>query len=250
MSEITLSRLFEVVNPEHAEALKGMAAQAAITNDKNVGDLLKAYTPGGALYKALDQPQLFALLAVIGIGKDRFSAKLTFTQRCEILAMSHSGITRELLAKAYNIDRRTVTNIYNPNSVYYKNVREEELRMGRAEFQKTYLTQAALDRVMAFRQTQETEQHTSNNKFASKKKGPHTVRGADCEYPHQVVIAWKDRGDPANEQGDPIEVSGWYYNDMDGDFPNFWSCGDEESLRTSDACYRAMLKNIADRTGT
>ena len=69
--------------------------------------------------------------------ENKFGAKLDFTQRCEILALRHAGVTREVLADMYKVDRRTITHIYNPMSPHYKNVREQELRMGRDSFRDT-----------------------------------------------------------------------------------------------------------------
>jgi hypothetical protein len=140
----------------------------------------------------------------------------------------------------YNIDRRTVTHICNPLSTHYKAVREMETGLGADRFRETYLNDTIINKALAFRQ--ETEQAPeTNNKLAKGKAGVHVVRGKLCEHDHRVIIAWKNNDDPQ------IEVAGWYYKDLDGDFPDNWFCTGDESLKTSNACYVAMLHDITDK---
>jgi hypothetical protein len=44
-----------------------------------------------------------------------------------------------------------------------------------------------------------------------------------------------------------IEVSGWYYKDLDSEWPEDWFHGDDESMKTSQACYNHALADISDK---
>jgi hypothetical protein len=81
-----------------------------------------------------------------------------------------------------------------------------------------------------------------NNKLASGKAGIHIVRGKMCSYDHRVAIQWIEAGQHGTT------ISGWYYRDLDGDFPETWFiAGGPESMRNSQACYAAMLNDITDK---
>src|SRR5580765_3485616 len=140
----------------------------------------------------------------------KYAAKLSFGQRCEILALSRTGCTRELLAKMYNVDRRTITHIYNINSIHYKNVREEELRLGRENFIAKYATLDVLNKAY---ELAVANKEGINNPNANKKRGIHNLQNDACEFPHRVVIQWVEA------DNDKIEISGWYYKDLDSEWP-------------------------------
>jgi hypothetical protein len=188
---------------------------------------------------SLSREERIALLTSLYSEKNKFAAKLTFEQRCEILALHRLGITREAVASMYNIDRRTVTHICNPLSKHYKKVREMEVGLGVDRFRETYLNDETINKALAFRQEAETVAEV-NNKYAKGKAGVHVVKGKNCQMEHRVIIAWKDK------EGD-IEIAGWYYKDIDSDFPDNWFCTDNDSLKTSNACYVAMLTDITDK---
>lgn len=179
----------------------------------------------------------FALLASINAGATKYAAKLSFDQRCEILALRHAGVRREVLAKMYGVDRRTITHIYNPLSPHYKNVRATEVGMGKEKFRETFVTDELLADALA-----RSEPEAKNNKFASKKAGLHVVRGTNCNYDHRVRIEWLEAG-----QHD-VEEAGWYYCDLDSDFPTGWfTAGGPDSLKNSQSCFAAMLHDITDK---
>jgi len=117
-------------------------------------------------------------------------------------------------------------------------VREHEIGMGQERFRSMFLNDTIINRALAFRQDTEKEPQT-NNRFTKAKEGIHVVKGVNCETEHRVVIGWRG---PDSE-----DVAGWYYRDLDSDFPDKWFCVSEESLRTSQACYIAMLKDITDK---
>ena len=169
---------------------------------------------------------------------NRFAAKLSFDQRCEILALRHAGVRREVLAKMYGVDRRTITHIYNPLSPHYKNVRDLETGLGRDQFREKFVN----DDLLAAATSQSREEKVENNKYAKAKQGLHVVRGPMCNYDHRVAIQWIEAGQHGTT------ISGWYYRDLDGDFPDTWFIsGGPDSLRNSQACYNAMMIELTDK---
>ena len=173
----------------------------------------------------------------------KFEAKLTFARRCEILALHRMGCTREALAELYGVDRRTITHIHNPKSPRYKNVREEELRLGRENFLTTYLDLDMLVKAAAFVQPV-LDAKDENNRSANRKAGLHMAQNAMCDYVHRIIIQWVEKGTQEH-----IQVSGWYYRDLDSEWPDQWSTphGMPEATKTSNACYTAMLTDISDK---
>jgi hypothetical protein len=188
----------------------------------------------------MTQEESIALLIAANEQKNigKFAPKLSFTQRCEVLALFRIGCSRELLHKLYKVDRRTITHIYNPKSPHYKNVREEELRLGRENFIKEYAT---ADVTAAAYSLLAATKDEGNNKNANKKRGVHNLQNEYCNSPHRVIIQWHEVDYDKN-----IQVAGWYYQDLDSEWPNDWFHGDAESLRTSQACYAHAQKDISD----
>jgi hypothetical protein len=182
---------------------------------------------------------LDSLAAEASYGK--FAAKLSFAQRCEILALHRKGCTRELLAKLYRVDRRTITHIYNQQSPHYKNVREEELRLGRDNFILQYLTLDVQNAAIALMEKNGDKE--VNNKLANRKAGIHMMRNDYCDYDHRVMIGWIEPSDQ-----DDIQIAGWYYKDLDSEWPDTWfTAGGPDSLKTSQAAYTAAINDISDK---
>ena len=167
--------------------------------------------------------------------RGRFAAKLTFHQRCEVLALYRIGIGRAILAEAYGIDRRTITHIQNPKSPHYKSVRDEVQRLGSDEFLREYVTEDATKRVAQVKG--EDLIQVNPKKSASRYRGVHIVRNEFCEYDHRVTIDWRDDG--------PVGP-GWYYQDADGPMPDTWLHNGEESTYSSQACFKAAEEVITD----
>ena len=187
--------------------------------------------------KPTTREERIALLASLNTGITKFAAKLTFEQRCEILALHRMGVRRDVLAKIYGVDRRTITHIHNPMSPHYKNVRAQETGMGREAFHDFYVTEELFNAVQA-----RSQPEGKSNQYANKKAGLHMVQGPMCNYTHRVKIAWIEAG-----KIDGYEA-GWYYCDLDGDFPDKWfTAGGPDSLKNSQACYAAMLTDITDK---
>lgn len=88
-------------------------------------------------YRAMLHPSLLK-------GAGQFEPKLTFAQRCEILALDRVGSKRNQIAAAYKIARPTVAYICNPASRHYKNVRKELHDLGSDHFIEKYLTEEVM----------------------------------------------------------------------------------------------------------
>lgn len=224
------------VDPEVRSVFRAMLVKAGINEDTPMGNITKILTLNGHT-----KEEMLAYVTVVGMGQrmltGKFAPKMSFDQRCELLALYRKGYTREALAKLYGVDRRTVTHIHNAQSSHYRNVREEELRLGRENFLEKYITADSMAKVMELAAVESEV----NNKQAKGKQGIHTVQGPMCKYPHRVRIEWKEANDK------DILTSGWYYNDMDSDFPDGWFHTGPESMKTSQACYEGMLEDITDR---
>lgn len=233
---MTMNEVIKLLDPEEGHAITRMLLDLGLKDDSNLDDVL----PALVTHAQQNQEGGLAVLTISTIRNNsgKFASKLSFVQRCEILALSRKGCTREMLAKMYKIDRRTVTHIYNSQSAHYKNVREEELRLGRENFVKLYITDSVWNAALAYLGNTEDK---GNNKAARNKMGIHNLRNAMCDYDHRVVIQWVEA------DGDKISVSGWYYKDLDGDWPGEWSHCGPGSMKTSTACYYAAREDIADK---
>jgi hypothetical protein len=230
-------KLSEVINnlePDCKSTIEAMVSKAGLNGDATIDQLASLYPHTDT---GMTRDERLALVSLVFIRSNRFAPKLDFPKRCEILALYRKGLTRDALSSIYNVDRRTITHIYNPASPHYKNVRQAEIGMGTERFQETYLTPDALNKALAFIEERKDKGiGTINNKHANKKAGIHTMRGEMCSYDHRVMIQWRE---------DP--VPGWYYCDLDGDFPDKWFTTDENSCKTSQACYVGALRDIADK---
>lgn len=231
MTKVT--NVIEFMLPNYRPFLERMMDRSGLNGDTTVDQVFAYFTPD----KITSVDERIALAALGGAaskyGANKFSPKLNMTKHCEILALYRMGYNADLLAKAYNIDRKTVTHMYNPQSNKYKGVKKQEKEMGTDSLIRVYVTDEVRLRVDSFRAH---VQEVGNNKSANLKSGVHVVQGQKCEFKHRVEIAWRD----------DMEVAGWYYKDMDGDFPNDWIRGDDESMKNSQACYNSMLKEIDD----
>lgn len=168
--------------------------------------------------------------------QSRFAPKLDFAQRCEVLAFYRSGISRVILAKAYNIDRRTVTHMANPNSPHYHDIRREWERLGPDEFKKRYITEEGGQRVSALIVNGKAPVGPSPQ--ANKYRGINMVKTDLCKFAHRVEVEFF----PDGHHG-----PGWYYRDLDdSQSPDDWFYSGDESLMTSKTCLEAAKEMIAD----
>jgi hypothetical protein len=189
-------------------------------------------------------------------GQGRFEAKLSFDERCSVLALYMSGIHRRVLASAFGIDRRTVAHIYNKNSIHYKNVRSKLEELGRDAFIQRYLTEEASERVTAVANNPEVTLSDDQlrkepvkppvpNKRRNRRAGINMLTPPQCDYSHRVMIAWRDQTyDPVSGVDLP---EGWWYQDMDGNNPDEWFYSGPQSLLSSSNALKAAELEIIDR---
>ena len=189
-------------------------------------------------------------------GLGRFDAKLTFDERCSVLALYLSGIHRRVLAAAYGIDRRTVAHIYNKNSIHYKAVRKELENLGRDLFLQRYLTEEATRKAQSVANhpdvvlpdenwRKQPDKATLPSKRKNRKEGVHVIKPDQCDYSHRVVIGYR------YEESDPdlgtVSPEGWWYQDLDGNNPDLWlHCGPESLLSSANAL-RFAEQEIIDK---
>ena len=233
ISQAKVSEIIEALDVDVQTTIAGILSRVGANGETTVDQLI-------TMVKPTNGDERHALLSIMNWESNKFAAKLSFAKRCEILALYRAGLTRESLAAMYKIDRRTVTHIYNPKSRHYKNVRQEEIGLGGDMFRSTYLSEDTWNKAIAFQQGKRGAEQ--NNKYAKKMEGAHVVRGMNCEYEHRIIIQWR-------EKDDTIDVPGWYYRDLDGDYPETWFFAGDESRKTSMACFAAMLKDITDKVG-
>jgi hypothetical protein len=172
--------------------------------------------------------------------RGRFAPKLDFAQRCEILALYKQGVGRKILADAFGIDRRTVTHIYNPASPHYKEVRAEFNRLGEEDFRNTYVTEGGAARVASAISIGEDEPSSNaEGRRYRKHAGVNMVKTEYTKFEHRIMIDWRE-----HQTG--TEQPGWYYQDLDGDNPSMWLHNGPESMKTSQACLKAVKENLSD----
>lgn len=186
----------------------------------------------------------------VRVDSGRFASKLTFEERCSVLAAWAVGVNRRLLAVAFGIDRRTVSHVYNRQSPHYKDVRAEYDKLGKDKFIERYLTEDVRNKITKAEASPEAQaivkmndqeysktQRRTPNKRSDKFVGVHVMKPIQCEYSHRVEVKWVD-----SHLG-----LGWYYQDYDGDFPNEWMHTGEDSILTSKACYFGAENDIGDK---
>lgn len=184
-------------------------------------------------------------------GEGKFAAKLTARERCEVLALMTLGMSRNLVAAAYDIDRRTVSHIANPFSKSYKQVRAQMEAKGEKAFIAEFVTSEVMNRVnraaverrneiaATSRRAYEAEKPdpTVPRKQARKDAGMHVVKNDFTSYSHRIEVAWRE--------DQPWGV-GWYYRDLDSENPDDWFHNGPESMVTSTLCLAAVRQNLMD----
>lgn len=80
-------------------------------------------------------------------GSGKFEAKLSFHERCQVLALDKFGVHRYVIAEVMGISRPTVGYITRPNSPHYKPVRQRFEEVGRDAFLREYLDKDLMERV-------------------------------------------------------------------------------------------------------
>lgn len=139
--------------------------------------------------------------SVLKLGDNRFAAKLTFHERCQMLALHHANMSIGAIAIAFGVNRRTVTHIYNPKSPRYHNVRAMRDNLGESAFMSEYLTQDLMQRVIAAASTPEASATWEEdrklpgpaklghfNRHANGKVGINIHKGSNHQHSHRIEI--------------------------------------------------------------
>lgn len=152
----------------------------------------------------------------------KFAPKLSFAERCEVMAFYLSGYKVPALAAAFGLHRRTVSSIVNRNARYYQDVTEEFDKRGRDDFVRTYLTEAGAMKLASVANSPEVKMNEpayrglkstgdGPDKRKKSQEGTHT-RDDGVRY----EIAWKNEGEEDSEGA--ILVSGWFFRFLSDDF--------------------------------
>lgn len=177
--------------------------------------------------------------AFVKNGTGKFAPKLNHDERCAVLALVKAGVRRDLVARAFGLDRRTVGHIVNPQSARYKDVRNEYKNFGHEEFVVKYLTEEVAMKVAAAEDPEKAPKPTTSAR-SNRMQGIHHVKPPQCSYEHRVEIKYLTGAEA--EYGE-----GWYFRDLDSKTaPDMWFHNGEESRKTSHACYDEMLVNLMD----
>lgn len=237
MSNITVEEALEFVPPESRALLKGILARLGKPTTIPAREMIVNCLGDNTL----TTDENLAVISLQFINRNKFAPKMNRLERCEVLALYHAGFGRDVLSKMYKVDRRTIAHIYTPTSPHYKAIRDERIGLGPDKFRETYLTPEVINKAKQFLTDMALPE--ANNRHANKKQGVHIVKPPQCTYNHRLVIQWVDAGDHKG-----VTESGWYYKDLDSDFPDDWfTAGGPESLKNSLACYSAALADITDK---
>ena len=160
-------------------------------------------------------------------GAGDFEAKLTFEERCQILALSILGYKRPVLAAAYRVVRPTIGYIERPSSPHYRNVRQMRRDLGDEEFVRKYVNADVLERVKEaaksmesqlndedykLQRRAETESRSTPNKRARAMEGLHQFN-SQMLGPHSVRIDWLETAEGKMDGEDGAQAfhgPGWY----------------------------------------
>jgi hypothetical protein len=165
-----------------------------------------------------------------------FKAKLNEEERCSILALHMAGVRTDVLALAYDLNRRTVTSIVNETSRHYKPARAMRKKLGDPAFIEKYATEEARKRVLSV-STRPEVRDSKPDARERRKAGINVVKPEQCAYSHRLDVQFKGDMDPP----------GWYYRDMDSkSTPDTWFHNGEASLASSQNCLAMAEANLTD----
>lgn len=87
------------------------------------------------------------ILPTVAFRANGASNKLSFRERCSILAAYRRGIRMEVLAAAFGINRGTVGYIVRESSIHYRDVRKRAKEIGEKEFDAEYFDYHVVERI-------------------------------------------------------------------------------------------------------
>lgn len=177
---------------------------------------------------------------------NRFVPKLRFEERCAVLGLSLMGVSQQVLAAAFELNRRTVGHIVNAYSPHYKNVRKELQNFGREEFIKRYVTEEHIQRINSDKtkeraaatwreyERERGERKGKPNPRSHGSAGTHMEWNYNTKATHRIEIRWLNFGDDGAVNGE-----GWYCRDLDEPNPDMQAwLGYEHTLMTSSAALK------------
>lgn len=157
---------------------------------------------------------------LMSLGSSKFEAKLSSTERCQILALRLSGMSIGAIAVTFGVNRRTVTHIHNESSPRYHSVRKIAETMGRDAFLAKFVTEDLIDRIRANAvraEAQEsgekadkrrsTESNGVPNPRATRHAGITMHKGPGHEFTHRIEVLWVE--------GKEGYADGWYSKLLD-----------------------------------
>lgn len=167
--------------------------------------------------------------------KADFQPKLSEDERRGVLALHMLGVKADVLALAFDLNRRTVNHMVNPTSLHYRPARAERKRLGDAKFIEKYATEQMRQRVLSVSDRPETKDRKANP-HERRKAGIHVVKPEQCAYSHRLEVQYHADRDPP----------GWYYRDLDSKTPDDWFHNGEASLASSQACLAMAEVELTD----
>ena len=178
----------------------------------------------------------------------KFEAKLTFDERCSILALHLRGTSTAMLAAAFGVNRRTVTHVITPGGPRYRNVREQLQLMGPEEFTTQYINEAAMMRINAAANSTEVAEkadeyrsHTLAERGgvasprATGSAGITTIKLPHHEFAHRIEVSWLEADTAEDDDGPFQHPAGWYWRDLDADKPERWNGDPEQQTHLTSA---------------
>lgn len=185
----------------------------------------------------------------------KFEPKLSFAERCAVLALNLQGASISALATTFGINRRTVKHIVSENGPRYKAVREQVKVMGEDAFIREYITETIAMRFnkakdepethepeIEYRQTPRSERAGVPSARASAHAGINMWTPPGAEYAHRIEIAWLEANTAEDDNGPFEHPAGWYSRDLDGETPERWNGDPDNDSHLSSAKALAHAK--------
>jgi len=167
-----------------------------------------------------------------------FEPRLTFAERCGVLAFHLAKVSVPQLAAAFGVNRRTINKIIATDGNKYRNVREEYQRLGETDFLTKYATAELAAKIAEARSKPEAVQNyteydaaittrKSANRRANGQEGITVIKEERHEHSHRIEVGWLAPDTAVDTSGQTFEhPEGWYWRDLDGD--SLWM-GDPEN---------------------
>lgn len=172
-----------------------------------------------------------------------FKPKLTYADRCAVLALINKNVSVRVIAAAFDINRRTVTHLRN-GFRGYKKMHDECSSMGKEAFEKKYLTEDHIARINATADDPALEQSYSDydstsgdrtqapSRRSSGMAGINFLKHPSDEISHRIEIAWLEANTAEDASGPFEHPAGWYWRDLDS-YDKYWNGNPDENSHVS-----------------